>query len=153
MWSLVLVDCHCLLQHPSFSSQESLHSLWALTICCTKEICSESSNILLLSNRTYKSLPHMDSMRSRTNNTALLQHFISSLFWLHSGSLNQRWKSGCPCIRNLARPGLTGAKGRPESRGECGLWAGFGRVDQGIKKKRGSRAHRASPEAKIGQAC
>lgn len=38
-----------------------------------------------------------------------------------------------PCIRNLARPGLAGAKAWLESRGESGHKPGSGRVGQGIK--------------------
>ena len=38
-----------------------------------------------------------------------------------------------PCIRNLARPGLAGAKAWPESRGESGPKPGSGRGGQGIK--------------------
>ena len=39
-----------------------------------------------------------------------------------------------PCIRKPARPGQTGVKVGPESRGEPSLWPSFGHVGQGIKK-------------------
>ena len=39
-----------------------------------------------------------------------------------------------PCIRNPARPGKTGVKAWPESRGEPGHKPGFGQAGQGIKK-------------------
>ena len=39
-----------------------------------------------------------------------------------------------PCIRNPARPGKTGVKAWPESRGEPGHQPGFGQAGQGIKK-------------------
>ena len=41
--------------------------------------------------------------------------------------------------------GQTRVKAWPESRGEPGLWPGFGHVGQGIKKKWGSRGHRVGP--------
>ena len=40
-------------------------------------------------------------------------------------------------------PSQTGVKAWPESRGEPGLWPGFGHVGQGIKKP-GSHSHRVS---------